>query len=80
MTDEPEDSPVEVTACGAEWHTYSTGCVVFPKGIAEFAESVHALAIRIADKTGDIEILAEVGKGWSDAARNPRAGTLAAVK
>ena len=92
MTDEtlPDDLQdlmhVEVdTDSRAEFHEYSGGpnggggVIIFPHGSDVFAETVEALAIRIADKTGDIEIL-EAGKGWRDVAKPVRVGTVAAVK
>jgi hypothetical protein len=79
MTDEADAPPVEGTDSRAEWHEYAAGCVIFPFGVDYFAEQSGALAIRIPDKSGDIEIL-EAGKGWRDVAKANRTGTVAAVK
>lgn len=80
MTDEANESPVDGADSRAEWHEYAAGCVIFPFGVDCFAEETGALAIRIADKTGDIEILVESGKAWRRADKTDSTGTLAAVK
>lgn len=81
MTDEADAPLVEGNPDSrAEWHQYASGCVVFPVGVEAFAAETGALAIRIADKTGDIEILEEVGKPWRDASKANRPAAIAAVK
>lgn len=94
MTDEPELPDeldllnVEVdTESRAEFHEFSGplngaggGVIIFPHGSDVFAEAVDALAIRIADKTGDIEILSEVGKAWREVHKPDRTGSVAAIK
>lgn len=81
MTDEADEPLVEGNPDSrAEWHQYASGCIVFPCGAEAFAAEVGALAIRIADKTGDVEILEEIGKPWREVHKANRPGTVAAVK
>jgi hypothetical protein len=67
----------------ADWHEYSgagstlSGNIVFPFGIEAFANEVGAIAIRIPDKGGEIEILTELGRPWRQV--DKPSGGLAAV-
>lgn len=67
----------------ADWHEYTgagssqSGYVVFPFGIEAFANEVEAIAIRIANKGGEIEILTEPGRPWRQV--DKPSGGLAAV-
>lgn len=67
----------------SDWHAYHgagsslSGFVVFPFGIEAFANEVGAIAIRIPDKGGDIEILTELGRPWRQV--DKASGALAAV-
>lgn len=68
---EPLDIDIELDAeSPSDWHEYSgagsslSGVVIFPGGVEVFAAAVGAIALRIADKAGDIEILTELGKPW----------------
>lgn len=66
MTDETEELDIvaEVdTDSRADWLVYdgggttNSGQIIFPHGVDVFCESLEAVAVRIADKTGEIEIL-----------------------
>lgn len=67
----------------ADWHTYTgagstlSGNIVFPFGVEAFANEVGAIALRIADKGGDIEILTALGSPWRHVDKS--SGGLAAV-
>lgn len=67
----------------ADWHEYTgagstlSGNIVFPFGIEAFANEVGAIAIRIPDKGGEIEILTELGRPWRQV--DKASGALAAV-
>lgn len=91
MSDDAEDDLPEVEATIdlgdgeslADWHAYHgagstlSGNIVFPFGIEAFANEVGAIAIRIPDKGGDIEILTELGRPWRQV--DKASGALAAV-
>ncbi len=89
MSDDTDDLPevdCQVDGDGeslADWHEYSgagstlSGNIVFPFGIEAFANEVGAIAIRIPDKGGDIEILTELGRPWRQV--DKASGALAAV-
>lgn len=90
MSDETDDLPeVDCQVDGgdgeslADWHEYSgagstlSGNIVFPFGIEAFANEVGAIAIRIPDKGGEIEILTELGRPWRQV--DKPSGGLAAV-
>jgi hypothetical protein len=82
MTDETDDEEIlcelEDDESVSDWVIYSgagstnSGQIIFPYGVAHFCEQAGASAIRIADKTGEIEVLTEnnkwvtVGKGKSN--------------
>lgn len=67
----------------ADWHGYTgagsslSGFLCFPFGIEAFANEVGAIAIRIPDKGGEIEILTELGRPWRQV--DKPSGGLAAV-
>jgi hypothetical protein len=88
MSDDTDDLPevdcqVDTGDSLADWHEYSgagstlSGNIVFPFGIEAFANEVGAIAIRIPDKGGDIEILTELGRPWRQV--DKASGALAAV-
>lgn len=85
MTDETEDLDIvaEVdTDSRADWLVYdgggttNSGQIIFPHGIDVFCEELGAIAVRIADKTGEIEILKD--DKWETLGKAK--GKLAAVK
>lgn len=67
----------------ADWHEYTgagstqSGYVVFPFGIEAFANEVGAIAVRVPNKGGEIEILTELGRPWRQV--DKASGALAAV-
>lgn len=88
MSDDTDDLPevdiqVDTGDSLADWHEYTgagssqSGYVVFPFGIEAFANEVEAIAIRIADKGGEIEILTKLGSTWRQV--DKPSGGLAAV-
>jgi len=90
MSDDADDLPevdCEVDADDerpeSDWHEFSgagssqSGVVIFPGGVETFASEVGAIAIRIADKGGEIEILTDKGKPWRQV--DKPSGGLAAV-
>jgi hypothetical protein len=70
----------------ADWHEYSgagstlSGHIVFPFGIEAFANEVGAIAIRIPDKGGEIEILTELGKPRRQVDKATGDGKVATIK
>lgn len=86
MTDETDDEEIlcelEDDESPSDWVIYSgagstnSGQIIFPYGVAYFCEQAGAAAIRIADKTGEIEILK--GDRWETLGKAK--GKLAAVK
>lgn len=69
MTDEADDEEIlcelEDDESISDWVIYSgagstnSGQIIFPHGIDVFCDEQGAIAVRIADKTGEIEILKE---------------------
>ena len=85
MTDETEELDIvaEVdTDSRADWLVYdgggttNSGQIVFPHGVDVFCQEQRALAVRIADKTGEIEVLRD--DKWETLGKAK--GKLAAVK
>lgn len=85
MTDETEDLDIvaEVdTDSRADWLVYdgggttNSGQIIFPHGLDVFCESLGAIAVRVADKTGEIEVLKD--DKWETLGKAK--GKLAAVK
>ena len=77
MPDEPEDDSLELDFTAdldsrSEVYEYSAGTIIFPHGTDVFANEVGALAIRIPDKTGEIEILEAVGSPWRHVSKPER--------
>lgn len=87
MTEEIEDDETEVvvdvdTDSRADWVVYdgggstNSGQIIFPHGVDVFCQELGAIAIRIADKTGEIEVLKD--DKWETLGKTK--GKLAAVK
>lgn len=83
--DEPESSPEPEPVSRSEYVSYVgpngvSGTIIAPAGWEQFSAETGALLVRIADKTGDVEIITEIGKAWRAVDKSDRAGTVKSIK
>lgn len=78
MTDETEDDEIVCEVDEAEENerlddvvmfsgagSTNSGILIFPLGVTKFCADIGAIALRVADKGGDIEYLKDATSSWS---------------
>lgn len=56
------------------------GTVIAPAGWDAFAEAAGALLVRVSDRSGDVEIISEIGKDWRKVDKPDRPAAVKAIR
>ena len=70
MTDEQEEIEVSLSGLTEVYEfsgagTNSSGQMIFPMGAEVFCKQVGAIALRILDRSGDVEVLTDPNHPWA---------------